>query len=155
MSDQIVLPGGLEEALNQSGPKTGGIEVSVYGGPDAPGGKPVAILHLSSPAEMALLPGPAAAQVGAKLLMAVPTMAPELGKLVIDLALLLIDHVYDVRGDLKPMGGAAKHELIERHRRKLTQRLTIMLNSQREKKKVSNDLLAKQFVDTVLSEVFS
>lgn len=156
MSDAIQLPGLLEEATAApAAPGIGGIEVSTYDGPDAPGGKAVAILHLTAPAEMVLLHAPGAASVGAKLLAAVPELDSACGQLVIDLCMFVIDHVYDCRGDLKPASGAAKHELMERHRRTLSKRLEVMLNSQREKKTLSNHALAKQMVDTMMSAVFS
>lgn len=156
MSGAIELPGLLGEATAKpAGPATGGIEVSTYDGPDAPGGRPVAIVHLTAPAEMVLLHGEGAASVGAKLLAAVPEIDPSKGQLAIDLCLFIIDHVYACRGDLKPASGAAKHELMERHRHTLTKRLEVMLNSQREKKTLSNHALSKQMVDAMMSAVFS
>lgn len=156
MSDTIQLPGLLQEAVEKpSAPGTGGIEVSTYHGPDAPGGKPVAIVHLTAPAEMVLLHGVGAASVGAKLLAAVAEIDPSSSQLAIDLALFVIDHVYAVRGDLKPAGGAAKQELMERHRVTLTKRLEVMLNSQREKKTVNNHQLSKQMVEAMMRAVFT
>lgn len=155
MSNDIQLPGLLEEATAKpAAPGTGGIEVSTYDGPDCPGGKPVAIVHLTAPAEMVLLHAHGAASVGAKLLAAVPELDPTCGQMAIDLAMFVIDHVYDCRGDLKPAGSAAKHELMERHRSKLTKRLEVMLNSQREKKTVNNRSLARLMVDAMMHEVF-
>jgi hypothetical protein len=53
--------------------------------------------------------------------------------------------VYEQRGELKPAGGAVKHELIERHRRTLTRRLELVLNSRRERKKTSNAQLSRSW----------
>ncbi len=74
---------------------------------------------------------------------------------VIDMCMAIIDHAYALRGDLKPAGGAVKHELIERHRRTLTRRIELLMNNKREKKKVSNALLAKETVEVMLREVFA
>lgn len=115
----------------------------------------MAIVHLTAPAEMVLLHGEGAASVGAKLLAAVPEIDPSKGQLTIDLCMFVIDHVYACRGDLKPAGGAVKHEMMERHRYTLTKRLEVMLNSQREKKTVNNRSLARLMVDAMMSAVFS
>lgn len=68
---------------------------------------------------------------------------------------LLADLAFEAETGLKPAGDVVKSELIERHRTKLVDRLTVMLNSMRERKTTSNRGLAKQLVDTMLSEVFS
>lgn len=68
---------------------------------------------------------------------------------------LVADLAFEADTGLKPAGPAIKSELIERHRSKLTNRLAVMLNSQREKKTVNNRSLAKQMVETCLKEVFS
>ena len=44
---------------------------------------------------------------------------------------------------------------MDRHRTTLVNRLTVMLNSTREKKTTTNRGLAKQMVDTMMAEVFS
>lgn len=49
---------------------------------------------------------------------------------------------------------AMKEELVQRHRKTLLDRITVMLNSQREKKTISNRSLARQLVDTMSHEVF-
>jgi hypothetical protein len=54
---------------------------------------------------------------------------PSVAANVIEMAMAIIDAAYEMRGDLKPAGGAVKHELIERHRKTLTQRLTVVMNS--------------------------
>ncbi len=65
-----------------------------------------------------------------------------------------MDSIYEARGDLKPAGGALKQELIERHRRTLTTRIALHMNTMRERKKMSNQELAAHFVDLMLKEVF-
>lgn len=77
------------------------------------------------------------------------------GDEAVRLGMTLIDRAYEARGDLKPAGGAVKHELIERHRRTLTKRLEVMLNTLRERKKTSTPELAKQLVEVMLKEVFA
>lgn len=68
---------------------------------------------------------------------------------------VLMDKAYQVSGELKPADGAVKHELIERHRRTLTRRFELVMNTQRERKRVSNPALAKQLIDICLSEIFT
>lgn len=157
MSESIQLPGLLAEALSKPEASQtagqGGIEVSLYDGPEAPNGQPVVILHLTAPAEMVLMHGLSACNVGAKILANAAQADVQCGQLVIDLAMFLIDHVYELRGDLKPLDGATKHELKERSRRKLVQRLTVMLNSMREQRSLSTAALARQLVDVCLKEV--
>lgn len=50
---------------------------------------------------------------------------------------------------------AVKEELIARHRSKLRERMRVVLNSQREKRTISNAELARKLVDICMSEVFS
>jgi len=50
---------------------------------------------------------------------------------------------------------AMKAELVARHRKTLLDRLTVMLNSSREKKTISNRSLAQLMVDAMSREVFS
>lgn len=114
-----------------------------------------AVLHLSEPREYVALSGAEPLMIGQRLILAGVEAQPEHAQAGIAVAMALIDGIYDLRGDLKPAGGAVKHELIERHRAVLTQRLAIMLNSQREKKKVSNQALAKMLTEAMLNEVFS
>lgn len=68
---------------------------------------------------------------------------------------LLADLAFEADTGMKAAGPALKAELIDRHRATLTRRLEVMLNSQREKKKVSNAQLAQQLVETCLSAVFN
>lgn len=50
---------------------------------------------------------------------------------------------------------AMKQELVSRHRKTLLDRLTVMLNSTREKKTINNRSLAQLMVDAMSREVFS
>lgn len=50
---------------------------------------------------------------------------------------------------------AMKAELVQRHRKTLLDRISVVLNSQREKKTISNRSLAMQLVDIMSKEVFS
>jgi predicted ATP-dependent Lon-type protease len=68
---------------------------------------------------------------------------------------LLADLAFEAETSLKPAGDVVKAELMERHRVKLVDRLSVMLNSTREKKTTSNRGLAKQMVDVMMAEVFS
>lgn len=49
---------------------------------------------------------------------------------------------------------AMKEELVQRHRKTLLDRIGVVLNSQREKKTISNRSLAQQLVDIMSKEVF-
>ena len=68
---------------------------------------------------------------------------------------LLADLAFEAETSLKPAGNALKAELVDRHRVKLVNRLTLILNTQREKRTITNRSLAKTAVDAMLSEVFS
>lgn len=70
-------------------------------------------------------------------------------------ATLVADLAFEADTGLKSAGPAIKAELADRHRAKLTNRLTVMLNSTREKKTINNRSLARQVVDIMLSEVLS
>lgn len=67
----------------------------------------------------------------------------------------LIERGWEARPELKPLDDNKKHDLVERHRRTLTKRLEVVLNSLREKKTMSNRTVAKQLVQLMLNEVFS
>lgn len=73
----------------------------------------------------------------------------------LQLAGLLADLAFEADTSLKPVGPALKAELVERHRIKLTKRIEVVMNSTREKRKVSNRQLAQQLVEIALKEVFS
>lgn len=113
------------------------------------------VLHLSEPREYVAFSGTEPCVIAAKMFAASIEANSDTAASVIDIAMSAIDLAYEARGDLKPAGGAVKHELIERHRRTLSKRLEVMFNSTREKKTTSNRGLAKQVVDIVLSEVFA
>lgn len=49
---------------------------------------------------------------------------------------------------------AMKEELVQRHRKTLLDRISVVLNSQREKKTISNRSLSQQLVDIMSKEVF-
>lgn len=76
------------------------------------------------------------------------------GEEAIALGMCLMDRAYEARPDLKPVDNNKKHEFIERHRKTLTRRLEVILNSTREKKTTSNAKLAKELVEVMLREVF-
>jgi hypothetical protein len=139
MPDQILAPGPLNKPLQ--------IAVTVH--------DRTAVLHFSEPREYVALNDGHPFMIGQRLILAGVEARPDLGQTAIAVAMALIDGIYEMRSDLKPAGGAVKHELIERHRRTLTKRLEVIMNSQREKKTVSNHLLAKELVDVMLREVFA
>lgn len=123
------------------------VEVTTY--------QDLVVLHLSHAQEYLPFDGQGAVHTGTKLLCYAAQVDKRAAQMAIDAAMLVMDHVYEVRSDIKPAGGAVKHELIERHRRTLTRRLEIMLNSLREDKRKSNAVLAKELVEVCLKEVFA
>ncbi len=140
MTDQILAPGLMDQAQPLS------VAVSTFGDQ--------AVLHFSEPREFTAFTAQEALMLGSRMLVAAVEADGTAAQAGIATAMAVIDGIYELRGDIKPAGGAVKHELIERHRKTLTKRLEIMLNSQREKKTVGNAALARQLVDTMLSEVF-
>jgi len=140
MSEQIIFP-------QSDAPQPLSIHVSVHGRQ--------AVLHLSQPREYVGLMPAEALQIGARMFTAAVEASPDVGQAAIAACMAVIDAVYEIKGDLKPAGGAVKHELIERHRATLTKRLEVVLNSQREKRTVTNAAMARGLVDIALSEVFS
>lgn len=68
---------------------------------------------------------------------------------------LVADLAFEADTGLKAAGPALKAELMDRHRTTLITRLSVILNSQREKKTINNRSLARQLVDVCLSEVFA
>lgn len=72
----------------------------------------------------------------------------------LDVGQMIIDLAFEADTGLKPLGPAAKAELVKKHRDKLIPRIGLMLNSMREKRTVSNSALARQIMDTVCAEVF-
>jgi hypothetical protein len=113
------------------------------------------VLHLNQPREFIPFTGREAVVIGTQLLTKAVVADASIGANVVDMAMAIIDFAYEMRGDLKPAGGAVKHELIERHRATLTKRLEVVMNSTREKRTVSNHALAKELTDIMLKEVFS
>lgn len=71
-----------------------------------------------------------------------------------DIAMRMTDLAFEANTGLKPVGDTLKADLIQRHRERLVNRLSLILNSQREKKTVSNGQLAMEVVDICLSEIF-
>lgn len=71
------------------------------------------------------------------------------------LSTLIADLAFEAESGLKSAGGALKAELVERHRVKLVDRLSVVFNSMREKRTTSNRQLAKQVVDICMGEVFN
>lgn len=67
---------------------------------------------------------------------------------------VLADMAFEADDGLK-MPQAQKLALVEKHRAVLLPRLTVLLNSLREKKTMTNEQLARQALDTFCSEVFS
>jgi hypothetical protein len=143
---QIIVPGIAEAREQRPAPPSGKTAVSIHEG--------LVVLHFERATEYAVYDPVGAVSDGARMLAFAVLADRAMAPLVINAAMFLIDHVYETCGDLKPAGGAAKHELIERHRRTLTRRLEVVMNSQREKKKVSNAKLAQEAVEIMLREVF-
>lgn len=113
------------------------------------------VLHFPRSIEYAAFTGIGAVDTAARMLAFAHVADPAMAEFVINVGMALIDHVYEHRGDLKPAGGTVKHELIERHRQKLTPRLTLMLNTLREERTTSNQQLARTIIDQMFSEIFS
>lgn len=143
MSEQINASGLLNEA-----PQDLAVNVQV-----ADDGR--VVLRFSAPREYIAMGVQEAMLIAGRLFVASVEADPSSGNAAIHVAMAMIDAVYELRGDLKPAGGAVKHELIERHRRTLTNRINTVLTSTRERRKLSNEALAKQLVDIVLHEVFA
>ena len=62
---------------------------------------------------------------------------------------------FEADTSLKPVGPALKASLVQKHREKLVPRISLMLNSMRDKRTVTNGQLAMQIMDAVSSEIFS
>ena len=145
MADTTFTVPGLS-STDDASKKPLAVAVSVYGNQ--------AVLHMDAPREYLALTGPEPIQLGARLFVAAVEADKTMAQAAIVVAMAVIDGIYELRGDIKPAGGAVKHELIERHRMTLTKRLEVMMNSTREKKTTSNAQLSKQIVDIFLNEVF-
>lgn len=68
---------------------------------------------------------------------------------------LVADLAFEADTGLKAAGPALKAELMDKHRRTLTRRLEVVMNSQREQRTVSNYKLAKEMVEICLKEVLT
>ena len=145
MSEQIMYP--RSDIPNWDGTKALSLTVTVHG--------KQAVLHMSEPREYVALVPAEALQLGARMFTAAVEADGNAAQAAIAGAMGIIDAIYEIRRDMKPAGGAVKHELIERHRKTLAKRLEVVLNSQRELRTVSNAAMAKGVVDIVLAEVFS
>lgn len=136
-AEQILLPGAQPPKLSMA--------VTAHDGQ--------AVVHFSEPREfVGLMPNEAVA-IGTRMLLTAVEADRAIGQTVIDMCMSLVDAVYELRGDLKPAGSAMKHELMERHRRTLTKRLEVVLNSMRERRKVSNFQLSKELVEICIKEI--
>lgn len=67
----------------------------------------------------------------------------------------IIDLAFEADTGLKPVGPAAKAELIRKHRLVLLSRVEVMLNSMREKRTLKTHDLAVSIVDSCLREIFT
>jgi hypothetical protein len=128
-------------------PKQLGMGTSVHDGQ--------VILHFTEPREYLALTNLEPVVVGGQMLRNAIVADESTTREVIDVCMALMDFAYEVRGDLKPAGGAVKHELIERHRKTLTNRLVIVMKKLREQKTMTNDKLVKEVLDIVFHEVFA
>ncbi len=70
------------------------------------------------------------------------------------LSSLLADLAFEIDSGLR-IPEAQKKELVQRHRATLMDRITVVLNSTREKKTINNRSLARTLVDIMSNEVFS
>lgn len=61
---------------------------------------------------------------------------------------------FEARDGVKPVTGALKAELVERHRMKLTQRVAMMMGTLRHDKTKSDGRIAQDVVEACLKEVF-
>lgn len=73
----------------------------------------------------------------------------------LDMGQMIIDLAFEADTGLKPLGPAAKAELVRKHRERLIPRIALMVKSMRENKTISTDALARQIMDVICSEVFS
>jgi len=148
-SSAINLPGLLSESQRQAahsvGRAGGKVEATIHDG--------LVVLHFEIGGEYAAFAPLGALAIGAKMML-LAAHDKDTAQPAIDLAMAIIDQVYELRGDLKPAGTAVKHELIERHRRTLSARVRNILATFRENRKTSHAELARTIVDAMLNEVF-
>jgi hypothetical protein len=70
-----------------------------------------------------------------------------------DIACAITDAAFE--GGVKPANDSIKAALTERHFHVLVPRLTLVLNTLREKKRLSNGQLAMKVVEVCLNEIFT
>lgn len=73
----------------------------------------------------------------------------------LDAGQAVIDLAFEADTGLKPLGPAAKAELVKKHREKLIPRVSMMLGSLREDRLTTHQQLATKIMDQVCSEIFS
>ena len=66
----------------------------------------------------------------------------------------MADAAFEADTDLKPVGPALKATLVENHRMKLTQRLSLMLGTMRGDKLKTDGQIAQALVEECLREIF-
>jgi hypothetical protein len=72
----------------------------------------------------------------------------------IDIACAITDAAFECRDGVKPVSDTLKAELVERHRRTLTNRAELILSSKREDRTMSHRKLAQELIEIFLKEVF-
>ena len=73
---------------------------------------------------------------------------------LLDLCERLAELAYETRGDMKPAGGALKHDIVEKHRKASVNKIALMLNTTREDKSRSHRELAETIVDAIFQRIF-
>ena len=76
-------------------------------------------------------------------------------QIALDAGQAVIDLAFEADTGLKPVGPAAKAELVKKHRDKLIPRVAMMLGSLREDRLTDNKALAAKIMDAAFSEIFS
>jgi len=112
------------------------------------------VVHLDHAQEYLPFPAVGAVEIGGRMLMNAVEADKTVANTIIAMLEAVADHVYEANNQIKPSGGALKHELIERNRLKATQRFAVMLNSLRENKKYTNGQLAQTLVDAIFKIVY-
>lgn len=75
--------------------------------------------------------------------------------IALDAGQAVIDLAFEADTGLKPLGPAAKAELVKKHREKLIPRVAMILGSLREDRGTTNKVLATKIMDACFSEIFS
>ena len=73
---------------------------------------------------------------------------------MLDICEKLAELAYEARGDMKPAGGALKHDIVEKHRKASVNKIALMLNTTREDKSRSHRELAETIVDAIFQRIF-